>query len=59
MKNFKIEQIRSILFDTKQLDTIRKSAREELIRRTTKYTIDDVLRRLAQIKRSANKSTSR
>jgi len=47
MKNFKIEQIRSILFDTKQLDTIRKSAREELIRRTTKYTIDDVLRRLA------------
>ena len=38
-----VKQLRTILFDTKQLDTERKGAREELILRTSKNTINLVV----------------
>ena len=38
-----VKELRKILFDHNRLDSERKRAKQELVNRTYKYPIDDVL----------------
>jgi hypothetical protein len=40
--NLTVQELRKTLFNTELLDTERFRAKQELIRRTTKYSIDDL-----------------